>query len=132
MPPRQYPTTLLDSAQAATVTATLVPQNAALDGPVLQGQLIATVPAVRKVTVREALQTILDHQALVKNIATVNPSAEPAFNRQLRDPQASFKFYIEQMKDPKNFRPARKLPEGANRKIRFNFMNRDIVTIKLR
>lgn len=113
MQKRKYPTSLLNNVSA---TAAASSSNDSI--------LIPTSHSTRKVSASEALAVIQRADALVKNIETVNPSAEPPFTPEAREPRTSFTFYIEQMRHPESYRPKKQLPPGANRSIHFNFQER--------
>lgn len=70
----------------------------------------------RIVTAAQALGIISDEKAFGKNIETINPSVEPRFD----DPKNSLGFLVRQLKDPENYRPARSVPDGADRTTYFN------------
>ena len=70
----------------------------------------------RAVTTTQALTIISNANAFAKNVETINPSAEPRFD----DPKNSWGFLVRQLQDPENYRPARSVPNGADRTTYFN------------
>jgi len=72
---------------------------------------------MRVVTAEEALSIIKSHDALVKNIATTNPSAEPDFDNH----ENHIGFFLRQLMDPKHFRPAKPLPANIDRTKIYNY-----------
>src|SRR3990167_5051992 len=72
---------------------------------------------IRKTAADEALQVVRDHNAFVKNIATVNPAKELP----LAHPENSWGFLLFQLRDPENFRPPCKMSlDGVERTRYFN------------
>ena len=70
----------------------------------------------RKVTAAEAIEIVSNQHALIKNIKTTNPAAEPMFS----DSKNGWGFLIRQLQYPETVRPVITLKKNAHRAMYFD------------